>query len=134
MKHSFGNVPQCGSTAFLVLVVLFASVLLTSESLTGSPGQFQTTSSADCATPGRFVDVTQRLVISFQHQASHTSRKYLPETMGSGVALFDYDNHGRLDIFFVSVAPLGDRAPKGTIPRKSGPNYCIRLSPQQPNV
>jgi hypothetical protein len=56
----------------------------------------------DATTPGRFVDVTQRLGISFQHQASHTSKKYLPETMGSGVALFDYDNDGRLDIFFVN--------------------------------
>jgi hypothetical protein len=42
-----------------------------------------------------FVDVTQRLGVNFQHRASHTSRKYLLETMGAGVALFDYDNDGR---------------------------------------
>ena len=36
-------------------------------------------------------------------------RKYLPETMGPGVALFDYDNDGRLDIFLVNGAPLSDR-------------------------
>jgi hypothetical protein len=46
-----------------------------------------------------FGDITQRLGVNFRHQASHTSKKYLPETMGAGVALFDYDNDGRLDIF-----------------------------------
>ncbi len=43
--------------------------------------------------------MTSALGLHFQHVASHTSRKYLIETMGSGVALFDYDNDGRLDIF-----------------------------------
>ncbi len=129
MKHSFGNPSQRGNTAFLVAV--FASVFLTSGSLIGSPKQFQTTSTPDSATPGRFVDVTQRLGINFQHQASHTSRKYLPETMGSGVALFDYDNDGRLDIFFVNGAPLSDPTPKGTIPQKSGPKYWNRLYHQK---
>src|ERR1035438_1653526 len=47
--------------------------------------------------PGKFVDVTASSGIQFRHQAPHTSRKYLIETMGSGVALFDCDNDGRLD-------------------------------------
>jgi len=47
----------------------------------------------------KFEDVTEKLGIRFQHQASPTSKKYLLETMGSGVALLDYDNDGRLDIF-----------------------------------
>jgi hypothetical protein len=40
---------------------------------------------------GRFVDVTEKLGIKFKHEASPTSKKYLLETMGGGVALFDYD-------------------------------------------
>ncbi len=131
MKHSFGNLSPRRNTAFLVLILLFASVFLTTGSLIGNPEQFQTTRAADSATPGRFVDVTQRLGIHFQHQASHTSRKYLPETMGSGVALFDYDNDGRLDIFFVNGAPLSDPTPKGTIPQKTGPKYWNRLYHQK---
>ena len=67
-------------------------------------------------TPGNFVDITAASGVRFQHVASHTSKKYLPETMGSGVALFDYDNDGRLDIFLVNGAPLSDPTPKGTIP------------------
>ena len=78
-----------------------------------------------------FADITQRLGINFQYQASHTSRKYLLETMGAGVALFDYDNDGRLDIFLVNGAPLADPTPKGTIPRKTGPQYSNRLYHQK---
>jgi hypothetical protein len=133
VKLSLGNPYLRGSTAFLVLAALFMSALLASGSLIGRSEQSQTASAADSATPGRFVDVTQRLGIHFQHQASHTSRKYLPETMGSGVALFDYDNDGRLDIFLVNGAPLSDPTPKGTIPQKTGPKYWNRLYHQKAN-
>ena len=66
--------------------------------------------------PGRFVDVTTASGIHFEGQAYHTAKKYLIETMGSGVALFDYDNDGRLDIFFANGAPLSDPTAPGTIP------------------
>src|SRR3984893_6326073 len=82
-------------------------------------------------TPGNFVDITASSGVHFQHVASHTSKKYLPETMGSGVALFDYDNDGRLDIFLVNGAPLTDPTPKGTIPQKTGPKDWNRLFHQK---
>lgn len=79
----------------------------------------------------RFTDVRSALGLNFKHLASHTSRKYLIETMGSGVALFDYDNDGRLDIFVVNGAPLTDPTPKGTIPQKTDPKYWNRLYHQK---
>jgi enediyne biosynthesis protein E4 len=82
-------------------------------------------------TPGHFVDATEKLGIHFRQQASPTSKKYLVETMGSGVALFDYDNDGRLDIFFANGARLDDPTPKGTIPKKDGPKYWNRLYHQK---
>ena len=82
-------------------------------------------------TPGKFVDVTQRVGVNFEYRSSHTSRKYLPETMGAGVALFDYDNDGLLDIYLVNGAPLGDPTPKGTIPQKTGQEYWNRLYHQK---
>ena len=53
----------------------------------------------------KFTDETSALGINFEYVASHTSKKYLIETMGSGVALFDYDNDGRLDIFVANGTP-----------------------------
>ncbi len=79
----------------------------------------------------KFTDVTSALGLSFEYVASHTSKKYLIETMGSGVALFDYDNDGRLDIFVVNGAPLSDPTPKGTIPQKTGPKDWNRLYHQK---
>lgn len=81
--------------------------------------------------PGNFVDDSARLGVNFLHQAPHSPRKYLLETMGSGVALFDYDNDGKLDIFLVNGAPFGEFVPKGTIPQKTGPKYWNRLYHQK---
>jgi hypothetical protein len=83
--------------------------------------------------PGRFVDIADKAGIKFLHQAPHTSRKYLIETMGSGVALFDCDNDGRLDIFLANGAPYPDPTPKGFIPQKTGPEYWDRLYRQKPD-
>lgn len=83
--------------------------------------------------PGKFVDVSEVVGVHFLHQAPHTSHKYLIETMGSGVALFDCDNDGRLDIFLANGAPFPDLVPKGFIPRKTGPEYWDRLYHQKPD-
>ena len=80
-----------------------------------------------------FVDNTQRLGVNFQYRASHTSRKYLLETMGTGVALLDYDNDGRLDIYLVNGAPLSDPTRKGTVPEKTDSQYWNRLYHQKPD-
>ncbi len=81
--------------------------------------------------PGSFVDITAKSHVMFNGQASHTAKKYLLETMGSGVALFDYDNDGLLDIFFVNGAPLSDPMAKGSIPQKTDPKYWNRLFHQK---
>ena len=74
-----------------------------------------------------FEDVTAKSGIRFQHQASRTTRKYLPESMGAGVAIFDYDNDGWQDLFFVNGAKLQDPMPRGSSPDKSDPRYWNRL-------
>jgi hypothetical protein len=45
-------------------------------------------------------DITREAGITFQHHAA-PEKKYIVESMSGGVALFDYDNDGRLDIYFV---------------------------------
>ncbi len=81
--------------------------------------------------PGNFVDTTAASHVNFTAVASHTAKKYLMETMGSGVALFDYDNDGRLDIFFVNGAPLADPTPKDAIPQKQSELDWNRLYHQK---
>jgi hypothetical protein len=52
--------------------------------------------------PIRFVDVTQAAGIHFRHNSGAYGKKYLPETMGSGVCVIDYDGDGWQDILFVN--------------------------------
>ncbi len=49
-----------------------------------------------------FADVTARAGISFRHNSGAFGRKYLPETMGSGVAFTDLDDDGWADLLFVN--------------------------------
>jgi len=49
----------------------------------------------------QFTDITAAAGITFRHVAS-PEKKYIVESMSGGVALFDYDNDGDLDIFFVN--------------------------------
>ena len=81
--------------------------------------------------PGKFEDVTSASGVRFTGVASHTSHKYLLETMGSGVAVFDYDNDGLLDIFLVNGAPLDDPTAKDAIPEKRSPKDWNRLYRQR---
>jgi enediyne biosynthesis protein E4 len=53
------------------------------------------------AAPGvLFRDITREAGITFEHHAA-PEKKYIVESMSGGVALFDYDNDGRLDIYLV---------------------------------
>jgi len=77
-----------------------------------------------------FADVTQRLGIDFTLENSPTAGKYLPETMPGGVALFDSDNDGRLDIYFVNGARIEHPMTKGRRPDKSDRRYWNRFYKQ----
>ena len=50
----------------------------------------------------RFADVTTEAGITFTHYNGAYGDKLLPETMGSGVAFFDYDGDGSPDLLFIN--------------------------------
>ena len=52
------------------------------------------------------MDATDTAGIDFVHQNGASGRRYLPETMGGGVAFFDSDGDGGVDIYLVNGAPL----------------------------
>jgi hypothetical protein len=52
--------------------------------------------------PIHFTDVTAQAGIHFRHNNGALGKKYLPETMGSGVCFIDYDNDGYQDILLVN--------------------------------
>jgi hypothetical protein len=61
-----------------------------------------------------FTDVTQAAGIGFVHNSGAFGRKYLPETMGSGLAFLDYDGDGRQDLFFVNGADWPEKRRRTT--------------------
>src|SRR5689334_24953426 len=48
-----------------------------------------------------FTDITTQAAITFKHVAA-PEKKYIVESMSGGVAMFDYDNDGLVDIFLVN--------------------------------
>jgi len=78
-----------------------------------------------------FSDITALTKIDFKHAGSPTTQKYLLETMGGGLAIFDYDKDGRMDLFFTNGALLKDPMPKTARPDKSDPKFWNRLYHQK---
>ena len=64
-----------------------------------------------------FRDVTQQSGIHFTHNNGAFGKKFLPETLGPGVAFIDYDNDGWPDIFLVNGMDWPGHAQKHTTPK-----------------
>jgi hypothetical protein len=82
---------------------------------------------AEAPAPISFRESAEGSGIRFITAASHTSQKYLPESMVGGVAMLDYNNDGQQDLFFVNGAALHDPMPPGSQPDKSDPRFWNRL-------
>jgi hypothetical protein len=54
----------------------------------------------------QLVDVTDRTGIDFRHTDGGGGRQYIVESIVAGLATFDYDGDGLIDIYFLNGAPL----------------------------
>jgi enediyne biosynthesis protein E4 len=86
---SFGYRTRCATS--LLALSLFAA--WTGASLNGQPAT-------------AFVDVTSQTGLDFTHVNGAAGELLLPEVIGAGGALFDFDNDGDLDLFAVQSGPL----------------------------
>jgi hypothetical protein len=79
---------------------------------------FSTITKAQSAEAGvTFQDVTAKAGIHFVHNNGAFGKKFLPETVGPGVAFIDYDNDGWPDIFLVNGTDWPGHGQKHTTPK-----------------
>ena len=74
----------------------------------------QAPSAAAPKTVEPFVEVAQQAGVDFRHVNGMTGEFFYPEIIGAGVALFDYNNDGRLDLLVLQGGPLASGAPRST--------------------
>ncbi|MDQ2974347.1 MAG: hypothetical protein M3R69_02915, partial [Acidobacteriota bacterium] len=92
------------------LLKLFATVVVVALCL--APINLPTLSrafektTAERASSPIFDEVADKVGLKFRHYNGMTGKLYLPEIMGSGAALFDFDNDGDLDVFLVQGTVL----------------------------
>ncbi|HUT90124.1 MAG TPA: CRTAC1 family protein [Thermoguttaceae bacterium] len=69
-------------------------------------------------------DVTRETGIDFRHTDGGSGRHYIVEYVASGIALFDYNGDGRIDVYFLNGAPLpgtnSDTVPRNALYRNEG--------------
>ena len=88
-------IAACAASAFVILLATTHTIPVVGASQTSAPPSAS-------ASPTQFEDVTRTAGIHFVHNNGAFGKKWLPETMGPGVAFLDYDNDGWQDILFVN--------------------------------
>ena len=74
--------------------------------------------------PIQLTDVTAQSGITFRHTDGGSGHRYIVESVVAGLALFDYDNDGFIDIYFLNGAPMRgtvvDKPPRNALYRNNG--------------
>jgi len=102
--------------AAVLLLAALASLMSACPGGARDPAPSPGTDPASLGPDGaRFEDVTAAAGIRFRHVNGATGQKFILETLGSGVCVFDYDGDGLQDIYFVQSGRLPGFTPKGPL-------------------
>jgi len=102
--------------AAVLLLVALTSLMSACPGGARDPAPSPGTDKASLGPDGaRFEDVTAAAGIRFRHVNGATGQKFILETLGSGVCVFDYDGDGLQDIYFVQSGRLPGFTPKGPL-------------------
>ena len=109
---SFRRVP--GPTFFLFLTILVGALALASAVGYPQPPLPEGEPSTHVAV--RFENVATRSSFRYKTNNDLSERKYFAQTICGGVAIFDFDNDGKMDIFLTNGAKLPEL-------KKTGPQF-----------
>ena len=96
---------------------------------TGAPATYtsrRTTGITDANAPVVFEDVTGKTALAnFRHRSGGTAKDYILDTPSGGVAIFDYDNDGRPDVYLLNGSTIPalqgkEKAPRAALYRNLG--------------
>src|SRR5437867_2672507 len=97
-------VNSCYALAEWIIPALFSTALLAAAESNG-PIQLQ--------------DITRQTGIAFVHTDGSSGRRYIVETVCAGLATFDYNGDGKIDILFLNGAPLPGSPTTSPAPRNA---------------
>jgi len=98
------RIPDRTYRVTLCLVLVLGSIVLMTRGMGGA---------ADEIPVAKFTDITSEAGINFTHVNGAYGDKLLPETMGGGVAFFDFDDDGRQDLLFINSCYWPGHVPAG---------------------
>lgn len=120
-----GKAFRWSGAAFLLLLILGIGVFIllkrkpapgpVKKTEIAAPVQQQFTSALQVPEV-KFTDITDAAGITFVHNSGAVGDKLLPETMGGGVAFFDFDGDGDQDLLFVNGTWWPGKTPPGKQP------------------
>jgi enediyne biosynthesis protein E4 len=105
--------PRWGAIAVLAALASACERAPTPQAPAAAASAAAASAPAAATAPPLFIEVAQRSGVDFRHVNGMSGEFHYAEIIGSGIALFDYDNDGRLDLLVLQGKPLAQAGDSG---------------------